>query len=132
MRRFAALLLGALVGNPGRDDGWILYRQARMDTTTYQSLPGRFAGLGYERMMFRRVPQFPDQIGKPGFIKSLQRSPALKGKWVRSAVANGWLRSLHPLSALGFGRAGTQIGLRRARGVIQIFLQFVSNVKLHS
>jgi len=59
----------ALVGYPGRDYGWILSRQPRMDDATYNSLLGRFAALGYGQEMFWRIPQFPDQIGKPGFIK---------------------------------------------------------------
>lgn len=59
----------ALVGYPGRDYGWILSRQPRMDEATYTSLLDRLSALGYDRTMFRRIPQFPDQIGKPGFIE---------------------------------------------------------------
>jgi apolipoprotein D and lipocalin family protein len=59
----------ALVGYPGRQYGWILARQPRMDDDTYTSLLGRFAALGYDPAMFQRIPQFPDQLGKPGFMK---------------------------------------------------------------
>jgi apolipoprotein D and lipocalin family protein len=58
----------ALVGYPGREYGWVLARNPRMDDATYKALLSRFAAAGYDTTMFRRVPQFPDQIGKPGFI----------------------------------------------------------------
>jgi len=57
----------ALVGYPGHGYGWVLSRQRRMDAATYKSLLGRFAASGYDVSLFRRVPQFPDQIGAPGF-----------------------------------------------------------------
>ncbi len=57
----------ALVGYPGRGYGWVLSRSPRMDDTTYQSLLGRFATDGYDISLFKRVPQTPDQVGKPGF-----------------------------------------------------------------
>ncbi len=57
----------ALVGYPGRDYGWVLSRDATMDDATYQGLLARFQGEGYDIGKFRRVPQFPDQIGRPGF-----------------------------------------------------------------
>ena len=55
----------ALVGYPGHGYGWVLSRQRRMDATTYRALLGRFAAAGYDVSRFRRVPQFPDQIGAP-------------------------------------------------------------------
>jgi apolipoprotein D and lipocalin family protein len=57
----------ALVGYPGRGYGWVLSRSARMDDAAYRSLLARFAAAGYDTSLFRRVPQFPDEIGKPGF-----------------------------------------------------------------
>jgi apolipoprotein D and lipocalin family protein len=57
----------ALVGYPGRDYGWVLSRQPTMDDALYQSLLGKFQAEGYNIAAFKRVPQFPDQIGKPGF-----------------------------------------------------------------
>jgi len=38
-----------------------------MDDTTYQAMLARCARAGYPIAQFRRVPQFQDQIGKPGF-----------------------------------------------------------------
>lgn len=58
----------ALVGYPGREYGWVLSRKPRMDNATYEAMLSRFAAEGYDTTMFRRVPQFPDQIGQPGFI----------------------------------------------------------------
>jgi apolipoprotein D and lipocalin family protein len=57
----------ALVGYPGRGYGWVLSRTPSMDDATYQALLRRFAADGYDINLFRRVPQMPDQIGKPGF-----------------------------------------------------------------
>ncbi len=57
----------ALVGYPGRGYGWVLSRSPSMDDATYQALLGRFAADGYDINLFRRVPQMPDQVGKPGF-----------------------------------------------------------------
>lgn len=59
----------ALVGYPGHGYGWVLSRHRHMDDATYHALLARFAALGYDPAQFRRVPQFPDQIGKPGFAK---------------------------------------------------------------
>ncbi|MDE2333994.1 MAG: lipocalin family protein [Rhodospirillales bacterium] len=58
----------ALVGYPGRGYGWVLSRHRRMDDGEYHALLARFAALGYDTSKFRRIPQFPDQVGKPGFI----------------------------------------------------------------
>lgn len=57
----------ALVGYPGRGYGWVLSRSPDMDAATYRALLQRFAADGYDVAQFRRVPQHPDQIGKPGF-----------------------------------------------------------------
>jgi apolipoprotein D and lipocalin family protein len=57
----------ALVGYPGNGYGWVLSRSQAMDDAAYQALLQRFAGAGYDISKFRRVPQTPDQIGKPGF-----------------------------------------------------------------
>jgi apolipoprotein D and lipocalin family protein len=56
----------ALVGYPGREYGWILSRDPVMDDATYQSLLQRFNDQGYDITLFRKVPQEPGQIGKPG------------------------------------------------------------------
>jgi apolipoprotein D and lipocalin family protein len=57
----------ALVGYPGRGYGWVLSRTPDMDDRTYRALLARFADQGYDISQFRRVPQFPEQLGKPGF-----------------------------------------------------------------
>jgi apolipoprotein D and lipocalin family protein len=57
----------ALVGYPGRGYGWVFARTPVIDDSTYQSLLGRMKDQGYDISLFRRVPQTPDQIGKPGF-----------------------------------------------------------------
>lgn len=57
----------ALVGYPGRGYGWVLSREPAMDDATYQALLQRFAAEGYDTSQFSRVPQQPEQIGKPGF-----------------------------------------------------------------
>jgi apolipoprotein D and lipocalin family protein len=38
-----------------------------MDDATYQSLLTRFTAAGYDAGQLRKVPQFPDQLGQPGF-----------------------------------------------------------------
>jgi apolipoprotein D and lipocalin family protein len=57
----------ALVGYPGRGYGWILSRSPQMDDATYQALLARFGDQGYDTAQFRRVPQTPEQIGRPGY-----------------------------------------------------------------
>jgi apolipoprotein D and lipocalin family protein len=57
----------ALVGYPDRSLGWIFSRSKTMDDATYQAMLKRFAAEGYDISQFRRVPQSPDEIGKPGF-----------------------------------------------------------------
>jgi apolipoprotein D and lipocalin family protein len=57
----------ALVGYPGRGYGWVLSRDPVMDDATYQALLRRFQAQGYDITLFRKVPQEPGQIGKPGF-----------------------------------------------------------------
>jgi apolipoprotein D and lipocalin family protein len=57
----------ALVGQPSGKLGWVLARDAAMDDAQYASLLEKFRGHGYAPERFRRVPQFPDQAGKPGF-----------------------------------------------------------------
>lgn len=56
-----------LGGFPNRSLGWIFAREKRMDARTYHAMLERFYHQGYDARQFRRVAQFPDQIGKPGF-----------------------------------------------------------------
>jgi apolipoprotein D and lipocalin family protein len=56
-----------ILGYPGKNLGWIFSREPDMDDDTYHSLLGRLDAMGYDTSRFRRVPQRPDQLGKPGF-----------------------------------------------------------------
>uniref|UniRef100_UPI003BEEC125 lipocalin family protein n=1 Tax=Burkholderia arboris TaxID=488730 RepID=UPI003BEEC125 len=56
-----------ILGYPGKTLGWIFSREPTMDEATYRSLLARLDAMGYDTSRFRRVPQTPDQIGKPGF-----------------------------------------------------------------
>jgi apolipoprotein D and lipocalin family protein len=57
----------ALVGYPGHELAWVLSREPRMDDATYKSLLDRLADAGYDASKLRKVPQFPGQLGQPGF-----------------------------------------------------------------
>jgi apolipoprotein D and lipocalin family protein len=57
----------ALIGQPSRKLGWVLARDAAMSDDKYNQLLQKFAGYGYEATRFKRVPQFAEQVGKPGF-----------------------------------------------------------------
>lgn len=56
-----------ILGYPGKTLGWIFSREPTMDEVTYRSLLARLDAMGYDTSRFRRVPQTPDQLGKPGF-----------------------------------------------------------------
>ena len=56
-----------LVGQPNRKLGWVLARDAVMDDGLYIKLLGKFHAFGYAAENFKRVAQFPEQVGKPGF-----------------------------------------------------------------
>jgi apolipoprotein D and lipocalin family protein len=56
-----------LVGQPNRKLGWVLARNPAMDDVLYTTLLGKFRASGYEPTKFMRVPQFSEQLGKPGF-----------------------------------------------------------------
>ena len=57
----------ALVGYPGAAYGWIVARSPELPEAEYQALLARFGALGYDTAAFRKVPQKPEDIGKPGF-----------------------------------------------------------------
>jgi apolipoprotein D and lipocalin family protein len=57
----------ALVGYPGHELAWVISREPRMDDVTYNALLGRLNAAGYDASKLRKVPQFPDQLGEPGF-----------------------------------------------------------------
>lgn len=56
-----------LVGQPSRKLGWVLARNPAMDDALYSQLIEKFHGFGYEPSQFQRVPQFKEQVGRPGF-----------------------------------------------------------------
>jgi len=57
----------ALIGQPSRDLGWVLARDPAMDAALYTSLLQKFRGYGYAAERVRRVAQFKEQLGQPGF-----------------------------------------------------------------
>lgn len=57
----------ALIGQPSRKYAWVFARDPRMDDALYAQLVARFARYGYDPARLRRIPQFADQVGKPGY-----------------------------------------------------------------
>ena len=57
----------ALIGQPSRKLGWVLAREPAMPDAQYTELLQKFAAYGYDPARFLRVPQFAEQLGKPGF-----------------------------------------------------------------
>ena len=57
----------AIVGHPGRDLAWIFGREATMPEPLYQELLGKLQAQSYDATRVKRVPQFAEQIGQPGF-----------------------------------------------------------------
>lgn len=56
-----------LLGYPDKSLGWVFSREPNMSDADYRAALGRFEAMGYDISRFRRVPQFPSQIGQPGF-----------------------------------------------------------------
>jgi len=57
----------SMVGHPSRNYAWIMARAPRMDEDLYARLLARFDELGFDSSELQKVPQFPEQIGQPGF-----------------------------------------------------------------
>jgi apolipoprotein D and lipocalin family protein len=57
----------SLVGQPDRKLGWVLARSPAMDDAQYAMLLEKFRGYGYDPARLRRVAQFREQLGRPGF-----------------------------------------------------------------
>lgn len=57
----------AIAGLPERGAGWILAREPVIPEWSYAGLLARVAMQGYDVSQFRRVPQRPEQVGRPGF-----------------------------------------------------------------
>ncbi|WP_109478867.1 lipocalin family protein [Paraburkholderia sp. C35] len=58
-----------LLGVPDKSLGWVFSREPDMSDDVYRSLLARFDAMGFDASRFRRVPQHPEQIGKPGFLQ---------------------------------------------------------------
>ena len=56
-----------IIGHPKREMGWVLARDPKMADELYQSLLKKFEKYDYQTSRFKRVPQFVEQVGKPGF-----------------------------------------------------------------
>jgi len=57
----------AIAGLPAQGEGWILAREPVIPEWSYAGLLARVAMQGYDVSQFRRVPQRPEQVGRPGF-----------------------------------------------------------------
>lgn len=57
----------AMVGHPSRDYAWIFARTPRIDDALYDDLTRRFAALGYDASRIQRIPQFAEDVGRPGY-----------------------------------------------------------------
>ncbi len=57
----------ALIGQPSRKYAWVFARDPHMDDALYAQLVARFARYGYDPVRLKRIAQFADQAGKPGF-----------------------------------------------------------------
>lgn len=56
-----------VVGHPSRNYGWIMARSKTLPDATYAAILKRLADQGYDPARFQKVPQLPEQLGKPGF-----------------------------------------------------------------
>lgn len=52
---------------PEKDFAWILSRRPDMPEAMYQAILSKLDAMGFDTGRFKRVVQFPEQIGKPGF-----------------------------------------------------------------
>ena len=57
----------AIIGHPKREMGWVFSRDPKMTDELYESLLKKFEKYDYKSTDFKRVPQFSEQVGKPGF-----------------------------------------------------------------
>lgn len=57
----------ALIDYPGRDFAWIFSRTPDMSAAQYEELLAKMLGHGVDTDKLMRVPQLPEQVGKPGF-----------------------------------------------------------------
>ena len=57
----------ALIGHPKKKMGWLFSRDPKMSDEQYDLLIKKFENYDYKISAFKRVPQFAEQAGKPGF-----------------------------------------------------------------
>lgn len=57
----------ALIGHPKKEMGWLFARNAVMSDEQYVELIKKFENYDYQPSSFLRIPQIPEQKGKPGF-----------------------------------------------------------------
>lgn len=57
----------AVAGDAARNAAWVLAREPEIAEWSYAGLLARLAMQGYDVSRFRRVPQKPEQVGRPGF-----------------------------------------------------------------
>ncbi len=56
-----------VVGHPSREYAWIMAREPRVSEVRYQALLELLGTRGFDASRLEKVPQQPDQVGKPGF-----------------------------------------------------------------
>jgi len=56
-----------VVGHPSREYAWIMAREPELSQARYQALLGLLEDRGFDASQLQKVPQRPDQIGRPGF-----------------------------------------------------------------
>jgi len=52
---------------PDKDSAWILSRHPDMREQVYRSVLTQLDAMGFDTTRFKRIPQFPEQLGQPGF-----------------------------------------------------------------
>ena len=57
----------AIVGHPSRDLAWVFAREATMAEPLYQQQLSKLASMGCDVKRVLRVPQKPQDLGKPGY-----------------------------------------------------------------
>lgn len=57
----------ALIGHPKRKLGWVFSRDPKMGDELHETLLNEIEKYDYQKTDFKRVPQFVEQVGKPGF-----------------------------------------------------------------
>ena len=56
-----------LLGHDSRDYGWVMARDKQVSDEDYQRALDIFTEHGFDISRFGKVPQFPEQLGQPGF-----------------------------------------------------------------